>query len=147
MFNQNTFKSIAHGSLALLLGAGLTSTASGYSTRISDSQLLRLFEGKNIFFDMRGKSDTQGWDSAHIRFLDDGNLVGYLFSADLLSLKEPSNDIDNGIWEIDDNRLCIHWSQWDQNTRHCYAIFLNDDVYLAKSETLGLLKGEFDPQY
>ena len=96
---------------------------------------------------MRDKEMTQGWDSAHIRFLDGGNMVGYLFSADLLSVKQPNNDVDNGIWEINENELCVHWSRWDQNKKHCYAIYISDDVYEAKSITQGLLKGEFDPQY
>ena len=132
--------------IALLVNLPSTSGWS-YSTRISDHQLSQLIQGKDIFFDMRKKEQTQGWDSAQLRFLEDGNLVGYLFSTDFLAAKQPANDIDNGIWEIDNNMLCIHWSQWDENKQHCYAIYLNDDVYLAKSENTGLMAGEFDPQY
>ena len=145
MFIKRTLITVTHICLMLVIGFALP--ALSYSTRISDDALQNLFAGKAIFFDMRKKEMTQGWDSAHVRFLDDGNMVGYLSSSDLLSLKQPGNDIDNGIWEINDNMLCIHWSQWDESQRHCYAIYLNDDVYMAKSDFQGLLKGEFDPQF
>ena len=141
------FNTIVRGFLIIICVNVFSLPALSYSTRISDAELTHLFTGKDIFFDMRNKDQTQGWDSAQIRFLDDGNLVGYLFSSDFLSLKQPGNDIDNGIWEINDNMLCVHWSQWDESQRHCYAIYLSDDVYLAKSNSQGLLKGEFDPQY
>ena len=147
MFDLRVFKTKACGLVIIICASVFALPALSYSTRISDAELAYLFTGKDIFFDMRNKDKTQGWDSAHLRFLDDGNLVGYLFSSDLLSLKQPGNDIDNGIWEINDNMLCIHWSQWDQSQRNCYAIYLSDDIYQAKSDSQGLLKGEFDPQY
>ncbi len=131
----------------LLCSVLISSLAWGNSTRVSDPQLADLFSGKDIFFDMREKQQTKGWDSAHFRFLADGNMIGYLFSSDFLSAKTPDNDVDNGSWIIRDNELCIHWNQWDGSTENCYAIYLDDKIYVAKSDSQGLFKGEFDPQY
>ncbi len=124
-----------------------SSLAWSYSARIDDNQLVDLFAGKDIFFEMRDKDQTQGWDSAHFRFLEKGNMVGYLFSADFLSTKIPGNDVDNGFWKVKDNMICIQWSQWENSVENCYAIYLDDKTYIAKSDSDGLFNGEFDPQY
>ena len=131
----------------LLAGVLCSSLAWSNTERVADNQLTDLFEGKDIFFDMRDKDQAQGWDSAHFRFLEQGNMIGYLFSADFLSTKTPSSDVDNGIWEIRNNMICIQWSQWENSAENCYAIYLDDNAYIAKSDSQGLFKGEFDPQY
>ena len=131
-----------------ILSVMLISCFSWASTaRLADIELVNLFQGKDIFFDMREKDNTTGWDSAHFRFLDNGDMVGYLFSSDFLSTKSPNNDVDGGLWLIRENMVCILWSQWNESVENCYSIHLNDDIYVAQSDGGGLFKGEFDPQY
>jgi hypothetical protein len=133
--------------VTLILSAWNCSAALGYSTRISDQALVNVFYGKNVFIEMDKKQGQEGWDTARWQFNKDGNITGYLFSSNLLSLKSPQNDIDNGIWEIKDNNLCIQWAAWEDGEEHCYSIFLNDDLYIAKSDSGSFLAGEFAPQY
>ena len=119
----------------------------GYSTRISDQALINVFYGKDVFIEMDKKQGQDGWDTAHWRFNKSGNITGYLFSSNLFSVKSPINDVDNGIWEIRDDNLCIQWADWENGEEHCYSIYLNDDLYVAKSDSGLFLKGEFTPQY
>ncbi len=123
------------------------SIALGYSARITDQSLVNIFYEKDIFIEMDKKQGQVGWDTARLSFKQNGNITGRLYSLNLLLVKSPINDIDNGMWEIRDDNLCIQWAVWEDGEEHCYSIYLSEDIYIAKSDSGLLMKGEFMPQY
>lgn len=132
---------------ALTLASPLFSTPSwGYYTeQIAGYKLENLFSDKNVYFSMKGKDETSGWDSARWEFESNGNVTGFLSTSQYTATKNPVRVIDDGIWEIKDQKLCVQWARWDEGNLNCYSIILDDDGYSAKDSS-GLLKGTFVSQ-
>ncbi|MFV1969354.1 MAG: hypothetical protein ACC628_28365, partial [Pirellulaceae bacterium] len=90
---------------------------------------------------MSGRN-APGWASAQWRFRTDGTLTGYLFSSAYISGRKPFNGLDNGGWWVNDNKLCVQWSEWGGGEKRCYEINGKGAEFTA-SGGKGLLTGRF----
>ncbi|MDJ0948459.1 MAG: hypothetical protein QNJ94_06025 [Alphaproteobacteria bacterium] len=102
----------------------------GAEERLNGAQLRELLPGKTV----QGTSD--GINDITVRFSSDGTVAG---RAEMILLV----DEDEGVWEIEDDTICLTWTTWADAERRCMHVERHGDRYESYAAEDGSMRTVF----
>ncbi len=104
----------------------------------SSHDLVALFSGAQAHMTRvapAGYFDSGGFAPGVLVFAPDGSLSG-------IYTDRGFDLTDNGVWTVEDGKLCTQWQIWERGEKHCYSISGQGQDYAAGGSS-GMLRGAF----